>query len=314
MIERHPVTDRDAWLKLRKQDVTASVVAALFGQHPYESALGIYAEKTGLELPEIDNAVLRRGRLLEGAVAAAVAEEHPEWEIIKGTDYLRDPELRLGATPDFYIMGDPRGLGILQAKTVAPSVFKKQWRDTGPPFWIALQNATELMMEPEAAFGVVAALVVDPWKMECPIYPIPRHAGVEARIREAVTKFWADVAAGREPAPDYGRDAELFAALYPEATPLKTIDLTGNNMLPVILPERAELKEQVARAEKRIKEIDTEVKFAMGDAEIATLPGFSITLKNQNRKAYSVAATSFRRLTISDNRPQGESLDDSGQF
>lgn len=314
MIERHPVTDRESWLKLRKQDVTASVVAALFGQHPYESALGVYAEKTGLDLPEIDNAVLRRGRLLEGAVAAAVAEEHPEWEIIKGTDYLRDPDLRLGATPDFYIMNDPRGLGILQAKTVAPSVFKKQWRDTGPPFWIALQNATELMMEPDAAFGVVAALVVDPWKMECPIYPIPRHAGVEARIREAVTKFWADVAEGREPAPDYGRDAELFAALYPEATPLKTVDLTGNNMLPVILPERAELKVQMGKLEKRVKEIDTEVKFAMGDAEIATLPGFSISLKTQNRKSYSVAATSFRRLNISDNRPQGDSFDDDGPF
>lgn len=314
MIERHPVTDRATWLKLRKQDVTASVVAALFGQHPYESALGVYAEKTGLELPEIDNAVLRRGRLLEGAVAAAVAEERPDWEILKATEYLRDPDLRLGATPDFYIEGDPRGLGILQAKTVAPSVFKKSWRESGPPFWIALQNATEMMLEKDAVFGIVAALVVDPWKLDCHLYPIPRHPGVETKIADAVKKFWDDVAAGREPAPDYGRDAELFAALYPETTPLKTIDLTGNNMLPVILPERADLKAQAAKLEQRIKEIDTEVKFAMGDAEIATLPGFSITLKEQHRKSYTVKETSFRQLNISHNRPQGGNLDDDTPF
>lgn len=313
MIERHPVTDRESWLALRKRDVTASAVAGLFGAHPYTTAMAIYAEKTGLELPEPDNAVLRRGRLLEGAVAVAAAEERPGWKIIKATEYLRDPDLRLGATPDFYIEGDPRGLGVLQAKTVAPSVFKREWQD-GPPFWIALQNATELMLEYEADFGVVAALVVDPWKMDCHLFDVPRHAGVEAKITAAVRKFWDDVAAGREPAPEYGKDADLIASLYPEATPLKTVDLTGHNMLPVVLAERAQIKARMAADERRVKEIDGEVKFAMGDAEIGTLPGFSISLKTQHRKAYEVKATSFRKLTVTDHRPAGDDLDDERAF
>lgn len=314
MIERHKIKDRETWLALRKPDITASVVAALFGAHPYETALGLYAEKCGLEMPEPDNAVLRRGRLLEGAVAAAVAEQRPDWEVIKADEYLRDPELRLGATPDFYIEGDPRGLGVLQAKTVAPSAFKRHWTD-GAPFWVALQNATELMLEHEAAFGMVAALVVDPWKLDCHLFDVPRHAGVEARIREAVAKFWDDVAAGREPHPDYGKDADLLAALYPQETPAKTIDLTGDNHLPVLLAEREEIKARIRVDEARCKEIETEVKFKMGDAEIATLDGFAITFRTQHRKGYEVKPTSFRALRISDNRPaKGGDLDDDRPF
>lgn len=320
MIERHTIDlDTDAgrakWLALRKQDVTASTVGALFGCHPYQSAYGLYAEKTGLDTPPSNNAMLEWRLMLESAVAVAVARQRPGWRIIKATEYVRDSELRIGATPDFLIEGDPRGLGVLQAKTIAPSAYKKSWPDGQPPFWIALQNATELMLEYEADFGAVAGLVIDPWKCECAITEIPRHEGVEARIRDAVAKFWADTDAGIEPTPDFARDADLVAKLYPEATPLKTIDLTGNNMLPVILPERAALKSEIAKAEARVKEIDTEVKFAMGDAEIALLPGFALSLKTQHRKGYEVKPTSFRKLNISDNRPQGiDDADDSKPF
>lgn len=301
MIEKIAITDREQWLALRKSDITASVVAALFGAHPYETALGIYAEKSGLELPEIDNAVLRRGRLLEGAVAVAVEEDHPDWKLTKATDYFRDTEARIGATPDFFVEGDPRGLGIIQAKTVAPSAFKKSWTDDQPPFWIALQAATEMMLT-GATWGAVAALVVDPFRLDCPIFEIPKHTGVEARIRQAVAKFWDDLAAGREPDPHYGRDADLLAALYPAAVPQKIADLTGDNILPVILAERAELKARIAIDEARCKEIETEVKFKMADAEIGGVDGFHLTFKNQHRKSYTVAAADFRVLRITDQR------------
>lgn len=310
MIERHPIKNREQWLALRKRDITASVVAALFGAHPYETALGVYSEKRGLELPTPDNAVLRRGRLLENAVAAAVAEERPDWEIIKASEYLRDPDLRLGATPDFYIYGDPRGVGLLQAKTVAPSAFKKHWTEDTVPFWIALQNATELMLETEAAFGVVAPLIIDPYRLDVKLYPIPRHAGVETKIAAAVKKFWADVEAGREPDPDYGKDADLLAVLYPEEVPLKTIDLSGDNELPVLLAERSDLKLQIGKAEQRCTEIETELKFKMRDAEAAMIGDFTATNKLQVRKPFSVPAKSFRRLDIRDRRSAQDAFDD----
>lgn len=302
-LERHPITDRESWLRMRKQDVTASAVGALFGAHPYETALGLYVQKCGVELPEPGTAMLEWRLILESAVGASVARQRPDWKIVKATEYLRDSDLRLGATPDFYIHGDPRGLGILQAKTVAPVVFKKTWTDDTPPLWIALQNTTELMLDQEAAFGAVACLIIDPWKCECPIYEVPRHAGAEQRIREAVKKFWDDVANGREPQPDYARDADVIAAMGPAEKPGKTINLSGDNELPIILAERAELKARIKMDDDRCKAIETEIRHKMGDAEVGVTGDFSLTFRTQHRKAYSVAATSFRGLRITDNRP-----------
>lgn len=302
MIQRIPITDRDQWLALRKQDVTASIVAALFGVHPYQSAYGLFAEKTGLELPEIDNAILRRGRLLEGAVAVAVEEDRPSWKLEKSQHYYRDPDIRIGCTPDFYAICPERGRGIIQAKTVAPSAFKKSWSEEGsPPFWISLQTSVEMMLT-GAEWGAVAALVVDPFRMDCQIYEVPRHPGVEQRIRDAVVKFWGDVDFGIEPSPDYAKDAELIAAMYPAAVPLKTIDLTGDNHLPVLLAERADIKARAKADEARVKEIDSEIKHKMADAEIATIDGFAITNKVTHRKGYEVQPTSYRALRITDHR------------
>ena len=100
--------------------------------------------------------------------------------------------------------------------------------------------------------------------------------------------------------------------LIPCRNTLKTIDLSGDNHLPVLLGERAELKDRMKGDEARCKEIETEVKFKMGDAEIATVGDFSITLKTTNRKGYAVAPTSYRALKVTDHRPKEVAHD--GQF
>ncbi|BEV44731.1 YqaJ viral recombinase family protein [Afipia carboxidovorans] len=305
MIQRIPVTDRESWLALRQQDVTASVVGALFGCHPYVSLYGLYMEKTGGATADEQTPFLEWRLILESAVAAAVERQRPEWKIVKATEYLRDPEARIGATPDFYIHGDPRGLGVLQTKTVDPRGFRLHWQEQ-PPFWIALQNATELMLEQKAAFGAVAALVIDPYKLECPIFDIPRHAGVEARIREGVSDFWDAVAFGEVPDPDFSRDADLLAAIEPDVIEGKRIDLTGDNHLPILLAERAELKARVKPDLDRIDAIEAEVRFKMGDAEIAMIDGFRLTLKEQTRKAGFHAESRSRVLRIKETRPKEE--------
>jgi predicted phage-related endonuclease len=301
--------DRDRWLQLRKPDVTASVVGALFGVHPYTTAGELYAEKTGVEFEQKTNVRMRRGLRLERAVAEEVAEKRPDWKITPAGIYLRDPDLRLGATPDFIVEGDPRGVGILQTKVSTRKAFREGWQKRGefqvdevvPPFWIGLQTLTEMMLY-GASWGAAAVYVDDPWDDTCEICEIARHPEAEARIRDAVAKFWSDLDFGIEPAIDYARDGNLIAALYPKAIPLKTIDLTGDNMLPVILAERERLKGDVKVAQARLIEIDTEIKAKMGDAEIATIDGYVVTFKQQDRKGYEVKPTSFRKLNVTSTR------------
>ena len=139
-VERIP-TDGIHLATEREQDITGSGVGALFGVHPYATELQFYAKHSGTVFPAADpeNKILRRGRWCEPAVAKAVGERHPELRIEPAKIYLRDPILRLGAHPDFFIHGDPRGDGVLETKTASPQVYD---RDLGRrPRGAALDSA-----------------------------------------------------------------------------------------------------------------------------------------------------------------------------
>ena len=303
-IERREITSRDEWLEWRKHDVTASAVGALFNCHPYVTALRLYAEKRGTEFEHADNKAMRRGRWLESSVAVAVMEERPEWKLESAREYLRDPELRLGASPDYYIFNDPRGRGNLQTKTVAPSVYERDWGGgTEVPLWIILQALTEAMLA-DAAFVVIAALLVDAHNMEVAIHELPRNPAAEAKIRDAVARFWQDVEAGKEPDPDFGKDADTIKAMWrKETSPPIEIDLSGNNEIPDLLAARATLKNDIKSAEACVEEIDSKLRFAMKDASVATgLDGWRMTYKTSHIKGYSVPARDQRILRISDQR------------
>jgi predicted phage-related endonuclease len=306
MIERRTITSRAEWLEWRKPFVGASQVPALFGAHPYVSALRLYLEKSGVEFEEKDNPVMRRGRLLEPAVGLAVGEDRPEWQITRANEFYCDPERKISCTPDFFIEGDPRGRGILQAKSAAPSIYQREWaQGTDVPFWIVLQALTEMMLT-DAAFGAVAVLCVDPFDLVCSIHEVARHPTAEAKILAAVKQFWTDVAQGREPEPDYGKDASLLAILAPrESSPDKTIDLAGHNELPGMLEERELLHARMRQDKARCEEIETEIKFLMRDHAIVTgLPGWKITWKTGIRKGYTVETKESRTLRIYDRRQE----------
>ena len=302
-VERVPIVDRAQWLAWRKFDITASVVGAVFGLHPYVSPLRLYVDKQGLvDLPEqADSGPLRRGRILESAVAAAVAEQRPDWKLEKCNEYFRDDELGLAATPDFFIHGDPRGLGILQAKTAAPSVFEREWQNGQPPLWITLQATTEMMLT-GAVFGAVACLVVDPFKLPCPIFDIPRHEAAEQKIVNGVSRFWKDIEQGNEPGADYGLDRDLLRTLMPHEADSVTIDLTGDNEVIDGLQQRADARERIKRDEKLCESVETMIMSKMGPAAIARVPDFSVSWKVQERKGYTVAPSSPRVLLIRDKR------------
>jgi predicted phage-related endonuclease len=298
-IERVEITSRDQWLNLRKSDVTASVVAALFGAHPYTSALKLYLAHSGVEFDQADDRVLRRGRLMEPAVALAVSEERPDWKIEKCDSYYRDPELHLGATPDFFIHGDPRGLGVLQTKTAAPHIFERDWEGGATvPFWIQLQVLTEAMLT-KAAFGAVAVLRVDAFDLALALIEVPRHPAAEQRIKAAVVQFWDDIATRREPDADYNRDAELLKVIAPHEVAGTTVDLSGDNELPALLEQREEIMTGIKGFEARKDEIETMLKFKMRDAEsVVGLPEWGISWKSQHRKEFVVPAKDVRTLRI----------------
>ncbi len=296
-------------MRKEKNDITASVVGAITGDHPYVTPYRLNAEKRGVEFPDLDreNPLLRRGRWLEPAIALAFSERRPDLKIEPARIYVRDTDIRLGATPDFFIYSDPRGIGVLQAKTVAPHIFVRDW-DEGrdPPRWIVLQILTEMMLT-GAAFGMIAALTVDPFAMDLHLIEVPRYPSAEERLKHLVSKFWDDIDFGREPMVDFTCDGETIATMLRRETFGKHFDATGNNHLPSLLAERALLKASIKNEEARCDEIESEIKFTLGDAEVIdNLHGWKVTFKTTDYKAYEVKARSTRVLRITDRRPAEE--------
>jgi putative phage-type endonuclease len=302
MIERYKVHSRDEWLALRAVDLTASDVGAAVGIDPYKSQLALFAEKTGLLMPQGDNNAMRRGRWLEAAVLSAIREENPSWEVRPAGIYLRDTELRLGATPDAVAQTDEPGLTNIQCKVVNRPSYERDWVN-GPPLGYQLQTLTEGMLL-DAHRSLVAALVIDTYTAELYLHPVPRHEAAEARVKEIATAFWSRVAAGTPPPVDYRRDAETVAALFPQSVAEPVLDLTGDNALGILLPKREMLRQMIASDEKVLAEIDTEIKAKLGEAERATLPGWKLSWKTEERAAYTVKASTRRVLRVTEIEEQ----------
>lgn len=298
-VQRIPITDREQWLALRQPDITASVIGALFGHHPYMTRFQLFAQKCGLEAASTDEtAMMRRGRRMEAAVAEETADIRPEWQITKAVEYLRDPDARIGATPDFYYRDEQGRNGVLQVKTVNPRSFKEHW-DEVPPTWICLQTLTEMMLA-DADIGQIAALVIGDFEWKLELYDVPRNKKAEATLRTAVAQFWANLAAGKPPPVDYSRDGELINLLYKDVEPSKTIDLCLDNRMPELLAKHEELGQSITKMEKEKKAVAAEIIQKMGDAEVGIVPGWRLTNKRVVVEGYTkqVDTYSYPRLYI----------------
>ena len=322
MIVAIPTTSRAQWLQARGQDVTASVAGALLGVHPYCTAYELWARKTGLKA-DVDAAAvvtensitfppLMRGTNLEANAIAMLPMLRHKWTRASvvhghfaddGKVYYRDPEARLGATPDAIRLCPERGLGIIQIKTVEANAFKRSWRDAdgdiAPPDWIVIQALIEAHLV-GAKWAAIGALVVG-GELSFHLVDVPMHDGIIERVKDETAAFWGMIERGEKPDPDYASDGDLIRSMYaPDGV---EIDLSSDNSLPERLDERDKLKavetEGNAAAKAR-KIIDAELLHKLGNANKARIAdGRTISAKIVKRGAYSVEAASYPQIKIS---------------
>jgi hypothetical protein len=280
--ETRSIVSPAEWLDWRRLDITASRVAVLFDSHPFLDRDGLAAELRGQSRG--DNAAMRRGRILEPGVIAALAEDHPGWRMAKATTYHRLPDHRIGATPDYWLDDD----GLIEVKTVSPQRWE-EWREH-PPLAYTLQTLTGLLVTGRER-GVLAVMVCAP-SYPVHTFDVPRHPGAEARILDAVAEWWRAWDAGEIAAP--ADPAELAAACDDGSHR----DLSGDPALPALLAERADLKATVGAAEKRLGILDYEIKNRIGPARTAYLPGWSLSFATQRRKETLIPAKDIRVLRV----------------
>ena len=305
--ERRTITSREEWLAWRRADITGSAAAALVGAHDYLSLLQLYLDKAGIApANDVDTPPMRRGRLLESVALEVIKEMHPDWNVRPANEYLRDPVYRLGATPDFYAETPRRA--VIEAKSVEPGVFKRTWLASDgvtiePPLHAAIQVLLAKHLD-EADVAYLAVLRVG-HGVELDLVEVPETPGLIERIEEAADQFWLAVERKELPAPDFAVDAELVLGMHRTVKEGSTIDLSGNNRLPLMFEEYGESANKNARPKKQEKALKAELVSLMGEAEVALYNGEVVATakivqkkaEEKPRAAYSYRDVRFRKVT-----------------
>lgn len=291
------------WLAARRKDVTASVVAALFGIHSFTTPYALWAEKSGAKpVDDVMNAAIMRGRLMESVAVDVLSMDHPDWDIThntgEGVRYFRDAEARLGATPDTFVSCPLRGDGTVQIKSVEASIYRRKWCANGepePPLWIAVQAAVEAHLT-GSAWAAVAPIVVS-HGIEVPLIEIPLSEKVVESVYQKVADFWLTIERGIEPDPDFSLDGDTIDQLY--AGDGTEIDLSGSDVVFELVREHGLVFEKLTDAQERLAEIKAELKYAMKGSEFAYLRhGKRMTWRTQRRRFSDGTTKSHRVLRV----------------
>ena len=279
---------RPDWLEMRRQGIGGSDAAAALGLSPFTSPVALWLDKTeGRE--DIDNEWFKRGRQLEGPIAAMFAEE-------TGFEVEYHPVmLRSLAHPlmlcnfDRLVIEADGGLAILECKNIG-SHNSDEWED-GPPIHYRLQGQHYLAVT--GLDRLYFAALIGGHRLV--IYTVERDDALIADMIAAEEAFWTLVELKRMPDID-GSDATTTALKQHYAKVERESVEVGSEMLTLVDQHHA-AKALVKVAEDRLAEIDNKIIALIGDAEIATVEGnATVTRKSQTKKESVVKASTFRVL------------------
>jgi putative phage-type endonuclease len=273
MIETYIPASRKEWLDLRMHDVTSTEVAALFNISPYATEFELWYRKKAETVVELDgNERMRWGERLQDAIANGIAEDYG-WDIRHMSEYMRIPELRMGASFD-YAIGDD---GLLEVKNVDALVFRDGWLvegdDLEAPPHIELQIQHQLAVSGRK-YARIGALIGGNR-----VALIHRDADTQIieTIKMRVKAFWESIEANKPPHPDYVRDCEFISKLYNYAEPGKILDARDDAYIARMCANYREASEAAKKADERKQAIKAELLTRIGSAEKVLGEDYSIT-------------------------------------
>jgi putative phage-type endonuclease len=275
------------WLSLRREDITSTEAAALFGMSPYLTAYELYHVKQG-RMPNVfeENDRIQAGRHLEPAIASLVAERYGV--VVEPFKTYARNEHRAGSSFDYRIVGvtsgtvddnclrtmfENYGVGILELKNVDSLAFKRTWQDDETPGHIEIQLQHQLELA-RHAWGAIVALVgghtTQPYIRE-------RQPDVGAAIMGAIRDFWRSVKSGEAPPVIYPDDAEVVIALHQHSDG-SIHDAREDDDLADLLIEYDTLGKQAKEIDTRRDVIKATVLERVGDAGKILWAGGTVSL------------------------------------
>lgn len=286
MIELIPIKDEASWLERRKNFITSTESASLFGlQMPsLPTAFELWHIKRGLIDGDIvANSRMIWGRRLEDVIAKGIAEDEG-WKISELNVFAEDSKAKMGSSFDYMIVCPAHGPALLEVKTIAYRDYAAKFieDDDGdfieaPPYYeVQVQHQLECL--PDHNLACLAVFIMD--TREYVLLWREQDKDMGRIIRNKIDAFWRST---EPPPPDLEKDSDLLASLHRANSKDKSYDATENgDFLQACLSyEAAKQKAKEADIEKKVAR--SEIILGMGDSNTAWCDGFKVANKKQFR-------------------------------
>lgn len=302
------------WLASRKLDVTSTEAAALFGAGVYvKTAYELYHLKAGTFPPaEFEgNDRTRWGNRLEDAIARGIAEDLGL--IVEPFKvYMRIPEIRMGSSFDFKIVGlvdgfednearamfTAHGPGIMEVKNVDGLQFRRAWIDDGEtieaPVHIEFQTQHQLEVA-DMGWAIIAPLVGG--NTPRPVIRV-RDRNVGEAIRTKVAELWQRINAGAAPEPDFTKDGATIAQVYRDNDG-SSVDLSHDKHLAALCRAYKEAGAEEKAAKERKDAAKAEILTIIKAAKSITYNGGKISAGTNKESFRAYYRDEFEKLSIS---------------
>lgn len=306
------------WLQAKKQDVTSTEVAALFGLHPYLSRLKLWHRKNGtdpLEEDDIDamddNVYAELGRLLQNPVGQYICKKNG-WDGYDLTGYYyRDEELKLACSLDLEARDRAAKRILMEIKIAEEFRAEDGWTADATPLQYEFQVHTQFHLDHKfhaqhgtKAFdeGIIGTLGR---RQKIRQYPRVYVPDTGKMIEDEVFSFWESIKAGNPPPADYAADAELLAKLAKPVRMGEGCNLSLNNRAMEVMgrwgtieAEAKPIREKLKELEREKDAIKAEIHATMGDAETAIIGEYIVSAKKQTVEEKVVHEYDFRRFDV----------------
>lgn len=287
---------RDEWLAERKNSIGGSELGAILGLNPWCSPYTVWALKTGLISEPEDNEAMRQGRDLEEYVAQRFAEK-------SGYKVRRENAIvRNDAFPYIHANIDRKIIGInagLECKTVSAWGTRRYRGGEFPEHYYA--QCVSYMAVKEFDRYYLAAVILG---VDFKIYQLTRiendtcpewcessvYVGEDEinALRQIAIEFWEDnVLSGVPPKMDGSESTtDTLHTIYADSNG-EAIELVGRKKTFELYNQ---LGAEIKNLQTQQEIVRQTLKYDLGENEVGTCEGFTVTWKKGQRKTFDFDA------------------------
>lgn len=268
----------------RQKHIGSSDSPAILGVDPYRSAADVWLEKTGQAEGFAGNANTDRGNRLEPVLIQWAADE---LGVALGHD-------KLIVHPGGILCANLDGFGpnfIVEAKTSTdPAEWGKPGTDEVPERVIVQTHHAMAVSGLRLAY--VPVLLPGFRSFDFRMYEVAYNEQLGAAVVKSTERFWRNHVVPRVQPEDYRPSLEVLQRV--RRVPNKTVPIE-----PLLVTSWHMAKQAVKDAAKWEEGAKTELLSAMGDAECGDAgSGMVVTYMETTRRAYEVAACTYRQLKL----------------